>query len=333
MASSTQSVDIGNTLGALFIGVILGAVLVGISNVQAFVYFYTRRKTGITFYAVVVPSLWTLDALHLAVIVHYVYYYLVTDFSNLSELSQVVWSFKLHIFLDIIIIFSVHALYLHRIWKASKGRSRAIPIIIAIVVAIGFGFAIVVFQITYKAHVFADFKQSRWLTYTGQATAIFAYLLIASSLCYFLATSRTGFSSIDSFMVKVMAVVVNTGILTGLCSVAVVVIRAAMPKTYIFLSIQFLFPKLYINSFLALLNTRYYTQIVGYHTVDATRVATLDFNRRTSKMRDTENAWMENVCTLPDDDDVLYPSRPAQTLVHPHRGIAVEVQMESLSDV
>ncbi|KAJ8596759.1 hypothetical protein M405DRAFT_856278 [Rhizopogon salebrosus TDB-379] len=226
----------------------------------------------------------------------------------------------------------IDSLYLHRIWKASKGRSRAIPIIIGIVVVIGFGFAIVVIEAVYKAHVFADLKQSRWLTYSGQATAIFAYLLIASSLCYFLATSRTGFSSIDSFMVKVMAVVVNTGILTGLCSVAVVVIRAIMPESYIFLSIQFLFPKLYINSFLALLNARYYTQIVGYYTVDATRVANLDSNRRTSKIRDTESAWMDSVCTLP-DDDVLYPSRPAQTLVHPHRGIAVEVQMESLSDV
>jgi hypothetical protein len=85
------------------------------------------------------------------------------------------------------------------------------------------------------------------------------------------------------------------------------------------------FVSVYINSFLALLNARYYTQIVGYYTVGATRVANLDSNRRTSKIRDTESAWMDSVCTLP-DDDVLYPSRPAQTLIHVSKRILLSLE-------
>ncbi|OJA09350.1 hypothetical protein AZE42_08480 [Rhizopogon vesiculosus] len=106
-----------------------------------------------------------------------------------------------------------------------------------------------------------------------------------------------------------------------------------MPTNFIFLSIQFLFPKLYVNSFIALLNARYYTQ-TGYYNINATGspIGGPKQNRRISKLRTIESSWMDSVCTLP-DDDVLYPVRPAQTLIHPHRGITVEVQMESLSDV
>jgi hypothetical protein len=36
----------------------------------------------------------TLDAVHLALIVHCVYYYLVINFANIDALVKIVWSFK-----------------------------------------------------------------------------------------------------------------------------------------------------------------------------------------------------------------------------------------------
>lgn len=35
-----------------------------------------------------------LDALHLALIVHCIYYYLVTKYANFNALTEIVWSFK-----------------------------------------------------------------------------------------------------------------------------------------------------------------------------------------------------------------------------------------------
>ncbi|KAG0696393.1 hypothetical protein DFH29DRAFT_951375, partial [Suillus ampliporus] len=98
MSSSMQDVipqlDLGNTFGAFFIAVTVAAVLFGLSNVQAFIYFQMNKSKGITFYKLLVIWFWTLDALHLALIIHCVYYYLVVNYANIGALSEVVWSFK-----------------------------------------------------------------------------------------------------------------------------------------------------------------------------------------------------------------------------------------------
>ncbi|KAG0692035.1 hypothetical protein DFH29DRAFT_972828 [Suillus ampliporus] len=54
-------------------------------------------------------------------------------------------------------------------------------------------------------------------------TITFVHLVNASSLCYLLATSRTGFSSTDSLLTKLMAYTINTGCLTSVFSMAAVI--------------------------------------------------------------------------------------------------------------
>lgn len=46
----------------------------------------------------------------------------------------------------------------------------------------------------YKVKFFKDLVSIEWMTYLSLGTATFIDILIASSLCYLLATSRTGFS-------------------------------------------------------------------------------------------------------------------------------------------
>ncbi|KAG0698130.1 hypothetical protein DFH29DRAFT_113120 [Suillus ampliporus] len=259
MSSSTQDhIDLGNTFGALFIAVIIAAVLFGLSNVQAFLYFQTHRGTGISFHKLVVIWLWIFDALHLALIVHCVYYYLVTNYANISALTEIVWSFKIAI--DAILIYVVQLMYAYRIWIFSKGRSRALPITVSIVVLLVVVPAIVATWSVYRCHVFMDFIGIAWATFMVFATITFVDLVIASSLCYLLATSRTGFSSTNSFLAKLMAYTLNTGCLTSITSLSAIITCAVMPRNFIFLGIEFLVTKLYVNSFLALLNAPYYLQ-------------------------------------------------------------------------
>ncbi|KAG0706184.1 hypothetical protein DFH29DRAFT_186696 [Suillus ampliporus] len=258
MASSTQ--DMGNTFGALLIGVVLAAVLFGLTNAQAFIYFQMRRGTKTTFFKVAVISLWILDALHLALVVHSVYYYLVANFANIDALTEVVWSFRLQIVIDVVIIYEIHVLYVYRIWIVSKGRSRGLPIIVGIVVILGLGVAISFSWGIYLCRVFTDFVENQWLVYMALGTTAFLDIAIASSLCYLLASSRTGFSSTDSLITKLMGYTIDTGCLTSVCSMTAIITCAVMPTNYIFLSVEFLLGKLYVNSFIALLNARYYLQ-------------------------------------------------------------------------
>ncbi|KAG1724666.1 hypothetical protein EDB19DRAFT_295152 [Suillus lakei] len=219
MSSSMQDLipqlDIGSTFGALFIGVIIAAILFGLSNVQAFVYFQTHRGTGITFYKLVVIGLWMLNALHLALIIHCVYYYLVINYTNIGALTEVVWSFQLQIVIDVFIICGVHLLYVYRIWIVSKGRSRTLAITAGIIVILGSGVAaIVLIWAIYQSNLISELIKFQWSTYMTLSTITFVDIVIASSLCYLLATSRTGFSSTDSLITKLIVYIINTGSLT-----------------------------------------------------------------------------------------------------------------------
>ncbi|OAX33156.1 hypothetical protein K503DRAFT_859946 [Rhizopogon vinicolor AM-OR11-026] len=261
MSSSTQdllpqSLDLGDTFGALLIGVTLAAVLFGVTNVQAFVYFQTHRDTGMTLYKLIVIWLRILDTLHLVLITHCVYYYLVTNYASISALTGVS---KLSSYMEYFCKFHVKC----STYNISKGRSRAFPATVCIIVILGSGVIIATIWGVYQCHVFTDLIKMQWATYMFGGTIAFSDFIIASSLCYFIATSR-GYPSSDSFLTKFMVYTINTGCLTSVCSVVIVITCAVMPGNLIFAGIDFFIATLtfqvYVNSYLALLNAPYYIQ-------------------------------------------------------------------------
>ncbi|KAG2125368.1 hypothetical protein DEU56DRAFT_961897 [Suillus clintonianus] len=337
MSSSTQDLipqlQLGNTFGALFIGVIIATMLFGLTNVQAFFYFQTHKGTGITFNTLAVLWLWILDALHLFLIVHCIYYYLVTNYANISALTNIVWSFKLQIIIDVLIIYGVHALYAYRIWIVAKGQSRALPVTVGIIVILTSGVSISTIWAVYQCRMFSDLVKIQWSTYLALGTITFIDVVIASSLCYLLATSRTGFSSTDSIITKLMAYIINTGCLTSICSMVAVITCAAMPHDFIFLSVEFLLAKLYVNSFLALLNAPSYLQ------------PTTDTKNNSSEVHMRHAVYRPelNIKALQDEgsqgsrksmfkhsgDEGMHKTRSAV----PHRPIEVTVETSSFSSV
>ncbi|KAG1742673.1 uncharacterized protein EDB91DRAFT_1127413 [Suillus paluster] len=116
--------------------------------------------------------------------------------------------------------------------------------------------------------MFTDLFKTEWAAYIALGMITVVDIFVASSLCYLLATSRTGFSSMDSFIKTLIAYTINTGCVTGICSVAIIITCAVMPHNFIFLAVEFLLAKLYVNSFLALLNARHYLQ-ANVDTIDS----------------------------------------------------------------
>ncbi|KAG1724669.1 hypothetical protein EDB19DRAFT_295636 [Suillus lakei] len=333
MSSSTQDLvpqlQLGTTYGALFIGVTVAAVLFGLSNIQTFFYFQSHKDTGISFHKLAVILLWILDALHMSLIVHCIYYYLVTNFGNISALTEIVWSFKLQIVVDVLIIHAIHLLYVYRIWIVGKGRSRAIPITLGIIKIMGSGVAIIFILALYRCHVFADLLRTEWTTYMALGTIAFMDVVIALSLCYLLATARTGFSSTDSLITKLMVYIINTGSLTSICSIITLITCAVMPRNFIFLSVEFSLVKLYVNSFLALLNAPHYLKPTAdtdnsYQFQNRHGVYHPELHIRSQG--EELKAFRKDVLKHP-DDEVVHPTR---SVVRP---IEVTVQMDSFSSV
>ncbi|KAG2098924.1 uncharacterized protein F5147DRAFT_839488, partial [Suillus discolor] len=344
MSSSTQDLlpqlNLGNTFGALFIGVALSAVLFGVTNVQTFIYFQTHKDTGMTFFKLIVIWLWILDALHLALIVHCVYYYLVTNYASFNALTEIVWSLKvsfllwhsmqpddaydidglvqLQLIVDVLIVPTVHLSYVYRIWIVSKGRSRVLPaIIMCIVVVLSGGVAVPVVLVQYRCRFFQDVVATEWATYLTLGAVTFDDILIASSLCYLLATSRTGFSSTDSFLTKLLGYIISTGCLTSICSLIAVITCAVMPRNFIFLSIEFLVTKLYVNSFMALMNARYYLQ-AGADNVGSPKFrAGHNVFHPELRIEMSQDEKLQTSRTDVSDDAVLHTTRPIQAVKLP----------------
>ncbi|KAG1879078.1 hypothetical protein F4604DRAFT_551948 [Suillus subluteus] len=329
MASSMQDliphvqVQLVNTFGALFIGVIIAAVLFGVTIVQVFIYFQTHSGTGITFYKLVVILLWILDALHLALIVYSIYFYLVINYANIGALIEFIWSCKLQLVVTVFTIFVEHLIYAYRICTVSKGRSKVLPVIVGVVVVLTSGPAIAAIWYMYKeVHVIPDLVKIEWAICVYLGTIACVDVIIALSLCYILATSRTGFSRMDLFITKLMIYIINTGCLTSMCSMTIIITFAVMPKNYAFKVVEFILLKLYVNSYIALLNARHYTQ----PNADAVHSSECHI------CHDVYRPGL-HVRVSQDDghpDEMLQSTRPVQAVTRP---IAVTMKMNSLSSV
>ncbi|KAG0709140.1 hypothetical protein DFH29DRAFT_215921 [Suillus ampliporus] len=154
-------------------------------------------------------------------------------------------------------------------------------------------------------------------------------VLIASSLCYLLATSRTGFSSTDSFITKLISYTISTGCVTSVFSLTGIITCAVMPNNFIFLSVEYVMVKLYVNSYIALLNTRYYVQANAHnidsseshncHGIDSTEL------RICASQDDNFSASRKSIFKQ-SDDEVLYLTRPVQAAMRP---ITVAMEMSA----
>ncbi|PBK79681.1 hypothetical protein ARMGADRAFT_1040600 [Armillaria gallica] len=106
LQNATTAPSLGMTLGAVYIGATVAAILFGITNLQAVVY-YKKYADDWWVYRCSVAILWAFDALHVALGTHALYHYLIDLFGDYIALDDTVWSFKLQILFNMVIIFGV----------------------------------------------------------------------------------------------------------------------------------------------------------------------------------------------------------------------------------
>jgi len=128
----------------------------------------------------------------------------------------------------------------------------------------------------YTIHDFTDMEQIKWATFLAMITGSVVDAIIAASLCFTLARLRTGFARMDSMLNSLMLYILNTGVLTSICSITAVSLYAVYPRSFIFLAVQFLLTKLCVNAFLALFNARHHLHAVMNRTVDSSRLGATD---------------------------------------------------------
>ncbi|KAG7441280.1 uncharacterized protein BT62DRAFT_997305, partial [Guyanagaster necrorhizus] len=268
--------SLGKTLGAVYIGATLSSILLGITALQAVIY-YNKFPHDAWYYRYSVAALWSahppvvfvdppvdwllhriLDLFHVALTTHAIYFYLIDSFGDYLALDHVIWSFKLQILINVIIVVGVQSLYAVRLWKIGHHFHRFVPWLVVLVIAGGCATGIVM---TYDAYTLSRVSSLPSISKTVDgtfATTTSVDFIISGAMFYYLhkSTTITNFESTIAMILSLMRVVVISGLATSTCSLLALMTFVAFPKTLVFFAIGFILPKLYINSLLAMLNAR-----------------------------------------------------------------------------
>ncbi|KII84160.1 hypothetical protein PLICRDRAFT_46523 [Plicaturopsis crispa FD-325 SS-3] len=254
MATLGKDVALDNTMGGFLIGVIVSAVLYGVTLVQSFFYFTHYPNDAWVLKSLVTATV-ICDTAQLGMITHGVYHYLIRGFNDRMGLQKMVWSVLLEALFTGVTGALVQLFFVHRIWRLSKKNNLLCIIILVVVLSCAScGTAWVI--ITLQMDTFEDLLRANRLTLSIQALTAVADVLIAASLVILLTRSRTGFKRSDTIITRLVLFSINTGLLTWICAMLTLITIIISPDTLIYAAFYFSIGRLYANSLLATLNAR-----------------------------------------------------------------------------
>ncbi|KAK0434911.1 peptidase M24, structural domain-containing protein [Armillaria borealis] len=211
--------SLGMTLGVLYIGATIAAILFGITNTQVAKY-YKKYPDDWWIFRYSVGILWTFDALHVALSTHMIYHYLIDLFGDYDGLHNVIWSFKLQLLIEMIIVVGVQGIYIIRIWKLSYLLSGPRLCCVNNTTFILGRELTASAYINLNRYFVSDFKALPGVEVSISiitAIPVFSDFVIALSMCYYLHKSRqaSGFSKTSDMLLGMMRLGVISGLATS----------------------------------------------------------------------------------------------------------------------
>ncbi|KAF5371827.1 hypothetical protein D9615_009571 [Tricholomella constricta] len=249
--------DIGRTFGAMFIGALLTMSVYGITTLQTYFYYTYYPKDAYGTKALV-AIIWMLDTLHVILMCHSMYYYLISGFGNALMLVEGNWSLFTSIAINVIIAFVVQCFFTKRIYTLSPDRIKWwLSGIIGLTVFAHFFFGMETVVYFFKKREFSRLKELNFISVLPFAiTAILSDILIATALVLLLASNLSDFEDTNTIINRLIVYAINRCILTSAVAVIEVVVFVAVPNSFYSFAFDFIIGKLYANSLLATLNSR-----------------------------------------------------------------------------
>ncbi|KAI0045136.1 hypothetical protein FA95DRAFT_166694 [Auriscalpium vulgare] len=248
MSSEHPAVD--STLGGLYIGIVVGSALWGVTALQTWSY-HREFPEDAWHLKLLIAVVFVLDTLHQIFISHTGYLYLVSSQSNPRVVEHIQWSFLVEVLAAGLVAVLVQGFFVSRIYRLSK---KGIVLTLGLTVLVLGQFATC---ILFCAHSF-NMKPLilKNLLFAINAMTVAADLAIACALCCLFHKSRTGVKTSDTIINRLIIFTVTTGLLTSLDAIGSLAAVAASPNTLIYMPFCFALCRLYVNSLLATLHAR-----------------------------------------------------------------------------
>ncbi|KAJ7483564.1 hypothetical protein FB451DRAFT_108316 [Mycena latifolia] len=243
-----------NTMGSMLLGVIVSAVLYGISLLQCLFYF-TRYERDPLYLKTLVAATVVLDSLHLGFVIHTVYHYLISNYYQNEALQVMVWSVSLEAIPTGVTAALVQSFYAYRVWRSTFH-------------AFALRFHLHLFQfptstcgtawvvLALEAGTYDKLLRISPLTISINALSTGVDVIIAGTLCFMLHRTRPASLETETMVNRLILFTINTGLLTSLCAIASLISLIVSSNTLVYAAFYFCIGRLYSNSLLASLNAR-----------------------------------------------------------------------------
>ncbi|KAI0628251.1 hypothetical protein C8Q77DRAFT_1162260 [Trametes polyzona] len=240
--------SVPSTIGAVYIGMVVGVMLYGLTVYQAYKYYnlYPKDRKVLKLYIFVVFILWAIVG----------YHYLVTEMFEVLTILNAHWSVRLTVLVTGFIVFLSQSFYAHRVYYIGpRYRWLVIPAVVSMVTGITFDVVAGIKAFT-SMRLITDFKNISWLVSVAYGFSVASDAILAGALVFVLQKSRTGSKRTDSVLDTLIKYTINTGLLTSIFSLLVFIFAIILPGNLVYAAISIVTAKLYANSVFAVVNSR-----------------------------------------------------------------------------
>ncbi|KAH9051560.1 hypothetical protein EDB83DRAFT_2521956 [Lactarius deliciosus] len=309
-------VDIRNTYGCSFIGMVISSMLFGITILQTWIYYWQYGNRDPKTLKLFIAVIFMMDTLHTILCVYSIYWYLVLNFGNVEVLGYNMWAMNFQILVSALVDCMVRLYYARRVYIVS--RSIIIPVVIVVFVTISIALApgmlaafhlvpgqLIVFKHRVLVFPIRAAALKYWSLYTSLipvtcialGSGVAADILIAVTICWSLYHKKTGIAKqVHFFPIHAAVLAESCEILSyvdrpntnpnSILATVVLISFATDASSMIWLIFFWPMSKFYVNALLAMLNSRDYIsrdQSIIENTSNALDLSTIRIEQRRSE--------------------------------------------------
>ncbi|KLO06591.1 hypothetical protein SCHPADRAFT_685250 [Schizopora paradoxa] len=245
---------IDTSAGAIFIALVLTSILFGVTCTQA-IHYFQRCRADHMFIILSVAGLLLMDTTLMSLIAYGSYVFVVKAIGDLTVLLLVPRTLAATVIVSLTTVFLVRGFFVYRIWLLSK-CSKFILFLNTILLFGSYGSGLYSGSKILGVRLTLELANLSWEIYSILCPGIIADFCIASTMCYYLFRSRNEFSKTNSLVNTLAAYAINTGLLTVIWDLCMIIAYAKASHTLLFVIFFLSISKLYINALLASLNSR-----------------------------------------------------------------------------
>ncbi|KAF7373567.1 hypothetical protein MSAN_00567100 [Mycena sanguinolenta] len=256
-ACMDPAVSFNSTLGALEIGVLLSCILFGVTTTQIFTYYGLFPEDSLSLKAL--PAfVWVCELVNTICLGNLMYTYTVSDFLHPERLigSPVPKTLSVATLFSGLIAASVHGFFAFRIYAFNK--QIIIPgLIWFTALLLLLGRVTVFFTSVHAASLTAYLAKYEWLLLTNWSVSVASDFILAATLVVALLSQRSrAHKTTAALMDKLIEWTIETGLLTSVSSIAMLICFATMKTNFIWIAVYAVNTRLFSNSLMASLNSR-----------------------------------------------------------------------------